>query len=166
MMADTPSNYNIPNGRLDGKSLGLKALLMHAKKVAGNAGQTLDAAGSGPLWQGGAGGANTPTAQAQVMSAAAIRNRIGGQSQAVGGNVPGRGEGQVDRSMEGGWQNLNQPLRGPVMEIGEESSGREYTSGGAPVQNKKKKKVPTTKTFAEGNNGTKNITPKPGKASR
>ena len=25
MMEDTPSNYNIPNGRLDGKSLGLKA---------------------------------------------------------------------------------------------------------------------------------------------
>jgi hypothetical protein len=38
MMADTPSNYNIPNGRLDGKSLGLKAVLMHAKKV-GLAGQ-------------------------------------------------------------------------------------------------------------------------------
>lgn len=32
MMEDTPSNYNIPNGRLDGKSLGLKALLLHAKK--------------------------------------------------------------------------------------------------------------------------------------
>jgi len=28
MMADTPSNYNIPNGRLDGKSLGLKAILL------------------------------------------------------------------------------------------------------------------------------------------
>jgi len=28
MMEDTPSNYNIPNGRLDGKSLGLKALLL------------------------------------------------------------------------------------------------------------------------------------------
>ena len=32
MMEDTPSNYNIPNGRLDGKSLGLKAILLHAKK--------------------------------------------------------------------------------------------------------------------------------------
>jgi hypothetical protein len=32
MMEDTPSNYNIPNGRLDGKSLGLKALLLQAKK--------------------------------------------------------------------------------------------------------------------------------------
>jgi len=31
-MEDTPSNYNIPNGRLDGKSLGLKAILLHAKK--------------------------------------------------------------------------------------------------------------------------------------
>jgi hypothetical protein len=30
MMGDTPSNYNIPNGRLDGKSLGLKAILLHA----------------------------------------------------------------------------------------------------------------------------------------
>jgi len=26
MMGDTPSNYNIPNGRLDGKSLGLTGL--------------------------------------------------------------------------------------------------------------------------------------------
>jgi hypothetical protein len=51
------------------------------------------------------------------------------------------------------------------MEIGEESSGREYTSGGAPVQNKKKKKVPVNKTFAEGS-GVKNVTPKPGKAPR
>eukprot|EP00347_Sterkiella_histriomuscorum_P004371 403360712 len=32
MMEDTPSNYNIPNGRLDGKSIGLKALLLQAKK--------------------------------------------------------------------------------------------------------------------------------------
>lgn len=32
MMEDTPSNYNIPNGRIDGKSIGLKALLLQAKK--------------------------------------------------------------------------------------------------------------------------------------
>ena len=32
MMEDTPSNYNIPNGRLDGQSIGLKALILHAKK--------------------------------------------------------------------------------------------------------------------------------------
>jgi len=31
MMDDTPSNYNIQNGRFEGKSLGLKALLLHAK---------------------------------------------------------------------------------------------------------------------------------------
>jgi len=31
MMEDTPSNYNIPNGRLDGKSLGLKAMVQQAK---------------------------------------------------------------------------------------------------------------------------------------
>jgi hypothetical protein len=30
LMEDTPSNYNIPNGRLDGKSIGLKAIFMHA----------------------------------------------------------------------------------------------------------------------------------------
>lgn len=41
MMADTPSNYNIPNGRLDGKSLGLKAILMHAKKMGAGPGQEL-----------------------------------------------------------------------------------------------------------------------------
>lgn len=33
LMEDTPSNYNIPNGRLDGKSLGLKAIFMHAQKM-------------------------------------------------------------------------------------------------------------------------------------
>ncbi len=33
MMEDTPSNYNIPNGRLEGKSLGLKAILLHAKRA-------------------------------------------------------------------------------------------------------------------------------------
>ena len=32
MMEDTPSNYNIPNGRLDGRSLGLKAILLHERK--------------------------------------------------------------------------------------------------------------------------------------
>ena len=31
-MEDTPSNYNIPNGRLDGRSLGLKAVLMKDKR--------------------------------------------------------------------------------------------------------------------------------------
>jgi hypothetical protein len=29
MMGDTPSNYNLANGRMDGKSLGLKAILIH-----------------------------------------------------------------------------------------------------------------------------------------
>jgi hypothetical protein len=33
MMADTPSNYNIANGRLDGKSVGLKAVMMQVKKL-------------------------------------------------------------------------------------------------------------------------------------
>jgi hypothetical protein len=32
MMGDTPSNYNILNGRLDGKSLGLKSVLLHAQQ--------------------------------------------------------------------------------------------------------------------------------------
>jgi hypothetical protein len=31
-MEDTPSNYNIPNGRLDGRSLGLKVILLQEKK--------------------------------------------------------------------------------------------------------------------------------------
>lgn len=35
MMGDTPSNYNLANGRLDGKSLGLKAILLHAQKISG-----------------------------------------------------------------------------------------------------------------------------------
>jgi hypothetical protein len=32
MMGDTPSNYNLANGRMDGKSLGLKAILLHLQK--------------------------------------------------------------------------------------------------------------------------------------
>ena len=32
MMEDTPSNYNIPNGRIEGRSIGLKALLIQEKK--------------------------------------------------------------------------------------------------------------------------------------
>ena len=39
-MDDTPSNYNIQNGRFEGKSLGLKALLLHAKNTTG---KTVDA---------------------------------------------------------------------------------------------------------------------------
>jgi hypothetical protein len=35
MMGDTPSNYNMQNGRLDGKSLGLKAILLQAQKQMG-----------------------------------------------------------------------------------------------------------------------------------
>jgi hypothetical protein len=40
LMDDTPSNYNIQNGRFEGKSLGLKALLLHAKNTTG---KTVDA---------------------------------------------------------------------------------------------------------------------------
>ena len=46
MMGDTPSNYNTPNGRLDGKSLGLKAILVKAQKHGGT---TIDAKGSNSL---------------------------------------------------------------------------------------------------------------------
>lgn len=31
-MEDTPSNYNIANGRLEGKSMGLKSIILYAKK--------------------------------------------------------------------------------------------------------------------------------------
>jgi hypothetical protein len=31
-MDDTPSNYNIPNGKVDANSLGLKAILLQAQK--------------------------------------------------------------------------------------------------------------------------------------
>jgi hypothetical protein len=31
LMQDTPSNYNIANGRLDGQSMGLKAIMIYAK---------------------------------------------------------------------------------------------------------------------------------------
>lgn len=44
LMDDTPSNYNIQNGRFEGKSLGLKALLLHARNYQN---QTLDQINSG-----------------------------------------------------------------------------------------------------------------------
>jgi len=37
-MEDTPSNYNIANGRLEGKSMGLKAILLYAKNQGINLG--------------------------------------------------------------------------------------------------------------------------------
>jgi hypothetical protein len=33
IMADAPKDYKIPIGRLDGKSMGLKAVMMHVKKL-------------------------------------------------------------------------------------------------------------------------------------
>lgn len=39
LMDETPSNYNIQNGRFEGKSLGLKAMLLHAKNLQS---QTID----------------------------------------------------------------------------------------------------------------------------
>lgn len=39
MMEDTPSNYNIANGRLEGKSMGLKAILLFAKNQGVNLGK-------------------------------------------------------------------------------------------------------------------------------
>lgn len=46
MMEDTPSNYNIANGRLEGKSMGLKAILLFAKNqgIKLGSGQTPGAA--------------------------------------------------------------------------------------------------------------------------
>jgi len=38
MMQDTPSNYNVANGRLEGKSMGLKAILLFAKNQGVNLG--------------------------------------------------------------------------------------------------------------------------------
>ncbi len=40
MMEDTPSNYNIPNGRLDGKSIGLKAVLKKFQDAALGSGRS------------------------------------------------------------------------------------------------------------------------------
>jgi hypothetical protein len=40
MMEDTPSNYNIANGRLEGKSMGLKSIILYAKKQGINLGET------------------------------------------------------------------------------------------------------------------------------
>ena len=38
MMEDTPSNYNIANGRLEGKYIGIKAILLFAKNQGINIG--------------------------------------------------------------------------------------------------------------------------------
>lgn len=78
-MGDTPSNYNMANGRLDGKSLGLKAILLQAQKH------------SGVTIENKAGG--MPSLQQH-------------DSQLVGRMAAGIGGG-LDRSADGGWNSLN-----------------------------------------------------------
>lgn len=172
MMADTPSNYNIPNGRLDGKSLGLKAILMHAKKMGGGPGtELLGAAGAhghtidvptGNNLSSIPEGTRTPNVamlNSQRMHADQMNARMGGMSV---GNQP-----SLDRSQEGGWSNINAPRAGAGTQIiGEESSGRENSSVAPGQSRKKNKKVPATnKTFANESSASgqgKNITPGPG----
>ena len=48
MMEDTPSNYNIANGRLEGKSMGLKAILLFAKNQGIQLGAGQPPPGRGP----------------------------------------------------------------------------------------------------------------------
>jgi len=120
MMADTPSNYNIPNGRLDGKSLGLKAILMHAKKMgsgpggpeSGAHGKTIEVPTGNslaPVHEE----SRTPNAamlNSQRMNSNQMNARMGGMSV---GNAP------IDRSQEGGWGNINQNRNGGTQIIDE-----------------------------------------------
>jgi hypothetical protein len=51
MMEDTPSNYNIANGRLEGKSMGLKAILLFAKNQGIQLGKQTENSRGGTLDQ-------------------------------------------------------------------------------------------------------------------
>lgn len=67
-MEDTPSNYNIPNGRLDGRSLGLKAVLMKDKR------KNKEPARSNPLGEV----ANSKSGKTlQPMSSGGLNNTLG-----------------------------------------------------------------------------------------
>lgn len=71
-MEDTPSNYNIPNGRLDGRSLGLKAVLLKDKR------KNKEPARSNPLGEV----ANSKSGKTlQPISSGGLNNTLGAPTQ-------------------------------------------------------------------------------------
>ena len=75
MMEDTPSNYNIANGRLEGKSMGLKAILLFAK----NQGIQLGAAQPGPPDKAGKNASTLPQINEENPAATGTPNAPGGR---------------------------------------------------------------------------------------
>ena len=136
LMDDTPSNYNIQNGRFEGKSLGLKALLLHAKKYNQT---TLDPATQGQLLDPADQDArfNNRSPQHarndQLMHGAGqmgVARGIIGSQQDESNFVSNLYRNQsMDASQDGNW-GISQPVHGNrVPVIGEESSGHGSTSG-------------------------------------
>lgn len=96
-MEDTPSNYNIANGRLEGKSMGLKAILLFAKNqgiaLGGEAGAQQSVNGGFRPGQQ----LNGPLPQIQEEQAVATPGGIR--------------DGQANQSTEGAeWKAMNQPI--------------------------------------------------------
>lgn len=98
MMGDTPSNYNIPNGRLDGKSLGLKAILVQAQKHGGT---TIDAKGSNSLVN------QQPKLSTTPQNALSkVKNSKESEERKFASNMIG-GKGNLDKSVDGGQGAIN-----------------------------------------------------------
>ena len=138
LMDDTPSNYNIQNGRFEGKSLGLKALLLHAKKYnqttldpTASQGALLDPADQDARFNNRS-PQHARNANDQLMHGAGqmgVHRGIIGSQQDEKNFVSNLYRNQsMDASNDGNW-GVNQPVGGRVPVIGEESSGHGSTSG-------------------------------------
>ena len=135
MMEDTPSNYNIANGRLEGKSMGLKAILLFAK----NQGVNL--------------GANADKALANVN--AGQLPQIQEEAQQTPNNALNRNSAMQSSGEGRGWRAMNQPLgagRGAQV-VGQEDMppvGRtlEHDASG-PSKGGRSRRNPGAKQFRE-----------------
>lgn len=97
MMEDTPSNYNIANGRLEGKSMGLKAILLFAKNqgIALGGEQAQAAAAGGGFRPGQQLNGPLPQIQEEAQVATPGLTKDGAQHSSAEGNQ---------------WKAMNQPI--------------------------------------------------------
>ena len=79
LMDDTPSNYNIQNGRFDGKSQGFKGLLSQASKANASALQNATRA-----FLGGLGADRSPQAASSKVGNLQTSGMLGAQKGIIG----------------------------------------------------------------------------------
>ena len=112
MMEDTPSNYNIANGRLEGKSMGLKAILLYAKNQGIKVGETTN-----PLPQINEEGLQNAVGRNAIVNSSGEQRNWGNVNQPVNGintQVIGNGLGEdVNRTLDDGRMPKSRTKRNP-----------------------------------------------------